>query len=297
MKLSITPVAVAVALALGAAGANAQTDLAYGTSSPADGTANDGLYLAVWDNTSGYTDLVDLGAIYKNVSLTKTDAMITPTPGSNGWTTVSNFDGYASVDQIDLGTISNFSTLFPASSITSATNYVILAGNTSGQQMLASAALNNTNPDAVSAIAKYTQSAVSESATWTTASTSSPLSDTTGKAAYSALAGEGPIDGGTLSLSGANFAVNVGTAAGFYSYLSNQLAGTSSVTPYTYTDAQGNSLEGFWFLSDTGDLSWNLVASASNSTVPLPPAVWLFASGLIGLGLIGRRRNGLGAAV
>jgi hypothetical protein len=297
MKLSITPVAVAVALALGAAGANAQTDLAYGTTSPADGTANDGVYLAVWDNNSGYTDLVDLSAIYKNISLTKTDAMITPTPGSNGWTTVSNFDGYASVDQINLGTISNFSSVFPASGITSATNYMVLAGNTSGQQFLASAALNNTNPYTTSSIAKSTQQIVAESAAWTNASTASPLVDLTGKAAYTALASGETLEGGTLGVSGQNFAVNVGTAAGFYSYLGNELANTASETPYAYTDAQGNSLEGFWFLSDTGDLSWNLVASASNSTVPLPPAVWLFASGLIGLGLIGRRRNGLGAAV
>jgi len=294
MKLSITRVAVAVTLALGAAAAGAQTYPSYGTTSPSDSSKNDGLYLAVWDNTSGYTDLVDLTSVYKDVSLTKSTILVTPTPGTNGWTTVSNFDGYASVDQLNLGTISNFASVFPESSITSATNYEVLAGSVS-TQMLTSGALNNINPSAVSAVTKYGQSAVAESANWTMASTGSPLVDLTGKAAYSAIAGgPGPIDGGTLSLSGANFAVNVGTAAGFYSYVANQTAGTSSVTPYTYTDAQGDTLEGFWLLSDTGDLTWNLIASAS--TVPLPPAVWLFASGLIGLGLIGRRK-GLGAAV
>jgi hypothetical protein len=288
MKLSITPVAVAVALALGAVGAHAATSPAFGSTSPADGIANDGLYLAVWDNNTGFTDLVDLTSLYKDVSLTKSTLLVTPTPGSNGWTTASNVDGFASVDQLNLGTISNFSSVFPASGITSATNYMVLAGNTSGQQALVSGGLNNINPAAVSAIVKYDQSIVAESANWTSNSTGSPLVDLTGKANYSAIAGVGPLDAGSLSLSGANFAVNVGTAAGFYSYVANQLAGTASVTPYTF-----NGQEGFWLLSDTGNLSWNLVAA---STVPLPPAVWLFASGLIGLGLIGRRK-GLGAAV
>ena len=297
MKLSITPVAVAVALAIGAAGANAATYPAYGTTSPADGIANDGLYLAVWDNTSGYTDLVDLSSVYKDVSLTKSTILVTPTPGTNGWTTVPNFDGYASVDQLNLGTIANFASVFPSGSITAATNYMVVAGNTSGQQALVSGAINNINPSAVSAVANYDSAIVAESSNWTANSTGSPLVDLTGKANYSALSGVGPLSGGTLGLSGANFAVNVGTAAGFYSYVSNQLAGTSSVTPYAYTDAQGNSLEGFWLLSATGDLSWNLIASTGTmATTPLPPAVWLFASGLIGLGLIGRRK-GLGAAV
>jgi len=297
MKLSITPVAVAVTLALGTMGAHAATYPAFGASAPTDGGSNDGLYLAVWDNTSGYTDLVDLSSVYNDVSLVKSTILVTPTPGSNGWTTVSNFDGYASVDQLNLGTISNFSSVFPSGSISSATNYEILAGSTQGQRMLTSGALNNINPVTPNAIQTYTQSAVGESANWTGASSASPLVDLTGKANYSAIAGVGGgfIQDGTLSLSGANFAVNVGTAAGFYSYVSNQLAGTASVTPYSYTDAQGQTLEGFWLLSDTGDLTWNLIASTA-STVPLPPAVWLFASGLIGLGLIGRRK-GLGAAV
>lgn len=296
MKLSITPVAVAVALALGAVGANAATYPAYGTTSPADGIANDGLYLAVWDNNTNATDLIDLTSIYKDVSLTKSTILVTPTPGTNGWASVSNFDGYQTVDQLNLGTISNFASVFPSGSISSATNYMVLAGNTSGQQALVSGSLNNTNPDAISAIEKYDSSIVAESSNWTSASTGSPLVDTTGKASYSALSGIGPLSGGTLSLSGANFAVNVGTAAGFYSYVANAAAGTNSVTPYTYTNGQGNTLQGFWLLSSTGDLTWNLIAATATTMTPLPPAVWLFASGLIGLGLIGRRK-GLGAAV
>ncbi|MHB8813681.1 MAG: VPLPA-CTERM sorting domain-containing protein [Steroidobacteraceae bacterium] len=289
MKLSITPVAVAVTMALGVAVAQAQIEPTFGSTNPADGGSNDGLYLAVWDNTSNETDLVDLTAIYKQVSLTKSTSMVTPTPGSNGWTTVSNFDGFASVDQLNLGTISNWSTVFPSGG-TGTTFFAVVAGNNQGQQDLSSAALNNINPVTPTAIHDYDAAILGESANWASASSGSPLADLTpGTAAYSAV--NGPLKDGSEGLTGANFGVQVGTAAGFYSYVSNQLAGTSSVTPYTY-----NGQQGFWLLSTAGDLTWNLVAS--NATTPLPAAVWLFASGLIGLGLIGRRRReGLGAAV
>ena len=287
MKFSITPVAVAVTMALGAAVAQAQVLPSIGTTSPADGIKNDGLYLAVWDDSTQATDLVDLTATYAQISLTKSTSMITPTPGSNGWSTVSNFDGYSSVDQLNLGSISNFSSIFPANSISSTTNYVVLAGNTSGEQALASAPLGNPQFVTQPAIADYDNAIRGESANWTSASTSSPLSDTTGTAAYSVIAG--PLKDGNLGVTGTSFGVNVGTAAGFYSYVANNGV---SATPYDY-----NGQQGFWFLSSTGDLSWNLVASTVSS-VPLPAAVWLFASGLIGLGLIGRRRQtGFGATV
>lgn len=286
MKFSITPVAVAVTLALGAAGAHAATYPSYGSSSPADGSANDGLYLAVWDDTSKNTDLVDLSSVYKDVSLTKSTILVTPTPGTNGWSTVSNFDGFASVDQLNLGTISNFASVFPSTS--SSTNYVVLAGNTSGVQMLTSASLNNTNVATQGMVEAVDNAIRSESSTWTSASTGSPLVDIGGANAYSAITG--PLKDGNLGVSGDSFGVNVGTAAGFYSYVTNAISGATTQTNYTY-----NGQQGFWFLSSTGDLTWNVVAAVSS--VPLPPAVWLFASGLIGLGLIGRRRQtGLGGA-
>lgn len=288
MKLSITPVAVAVTMALGAAVAQAQTLPTFGSTSPADGGTNDGLYLAVWDDTSKATELVDLSLVYKTVALAKTAVMVTPTVGSNGWSSVSNFDGYASVDQLAVGTISNFGSVFPT--VSSTTHYVVLSGNNSGVAALASAALTNPNPATQTLTEDIASAMLAESSAWNAASNTSPLVDLTGTTAYSAFTPSG-LDDGALGVSGASFGVNVGTAAGFYQYVTNAISGITTLTDYSY-----NGQQGFWFLSSTGQLTWNLVASAS--TVPLPPAVWLFASGLIGLGLIGRRRQtGLGAAV
>jgi hypothetical protein len=46
---------------------------------------------------------------------------------------------------------------------------------------------------------------------------------------------------------------------------------------------------GFWFLSSAGQLTYNIVAEAA--PVPLPAAVWLLGSGLMGLIGVGRRRR------
>jgi hypothetical protein len=47
-------------------------------------------------------------------------------------------------------------------------------------------------------------------------------------------------------------------------------------------------LTGTWNLSQAGLLTWNPVG---NSAVPLPPAVWLFASAVLGLVSVARRRD------
>jgi hypothetical protein len=286
MKLSITPVALVVTMALGAAVAQAQTP-SYGTTSPNDGGLADGLYLAVWDNTSGYTDLVDLNSTITQVAISS-GTLTTPTPGSNGWTQVSNFDGYATVDQINLGTISNFSSLFASPS--ASTQYAVVAANNTGTDVLATIAQGTTPTVTESAVKTMQGSIGGEVAEWNTASNTSPLSDKTNTQSWSIPSGSGLGDG-NLGLTGDSFSSAVGTAESFYSYVVNTATRPASLTTTQYS-YQGQG--GFWFLSSTGDLSWNLITTAS--TVPLPPAVWLFASGLIGLGLIGRRR-GLGAAV
>jgi hypothetical protein len=290
MKLSITPVALAVTMALGAAVAQAQTPT-YGTTSPTDGGSNDGLYLAVWDNNSGNTDMVDLSTLYAGIAASS-GTLTTPTPGSNGWTQVSNFDGFATVDQINLGTISNFSSLFPASGQSAATQYAVVASNNTGTGVVATTAVGASNNITESAVKTLSSAILGQSAEWASASNTSPLGDTTGKATFSIPSGNGSLADGTLGIPADSFSAQVGTAANFFNYVtSSGRPATLTTTEYAY-----QSQDGFWFLSSTGDLSWNLVTTAS--TVPLPPAVWLFASGLIGLGLIGRRRQtGLGAAV
>lgn len=290
MKLSITPVALAVTMALGAAVAQAQTP-SYGTTSPFDGGSNDGLYLAVWDNSTGFTDLVSLSSIDSQITVAS-GTLTNATPGSNGWTQVSNFDGFASVDQINLGTISNFSSLFPTSGQSAATQYLVVATNNTGTNVSATIATGQTPTVTESAVKTVSLSISGESASWNSSSNTSPLGDKTNTQSWSVPSGSGLGDG-NLGLSGDSFSAAVGSAASFYDYVVNTATRPATLTTTEYGNAQG---AGFWLLSSTGDLTWNLIATPS--TVPLPPAVWLFASGLIGLGLIGRRRQtGLGAAV
>lgn len=289
MKLSIKPVALAVTMALGAAIAQAQTLPTMSTGTAYDNGANDGLYLAIWDNGSKATDLVSLTSLYSDVAFnqtTNTSILTTPTVGSNGWSQVSNFDGFATVDQLNIGSVSNFSSVFP--SVSSNTNYEIVAANTTSLGVVSSAPLGLSN--FVFAPANQSNSIHGDSASWNLTQPSGPAGDTAGTASYNEVTG---VCSATLcdgsENSGVNLGVNVGSAAGFYNW-----SKTSSRNP-TVTDVYSyNGQQGFFFLSDTGQLTWNLVPAS----VPLPPAVWLFASGLLGLIAIGRRRQaGFGPAV
>lgn len=287
MKFSIKPVAVAATIALASAVAHAQTIPTMGTGNSFDGGSNDGLYLAVWDNNSLHTDLVSLTSLYSDVAFNSggTSILTTPTVGSNGWSQVSNFDGFASVDQLNIGTVSNFSSVFGTPSAT--TFYAVVAANNTATGLVSTAPFSNTYTG--SALVNQDHSIQGESADWNLNSSSGPLADTSGTANFNVVTGACAstlCDGNENS--GVDQAVNVGSAAAFFNYAKASSRSPTTTTEYTY---QGQA--GFFFLSDTGDLTWNVVAP----TVPLPPAVWLFASGLIGLGVIGRRRqSNLGAA-
>lgn len=291
MKLSIKPVALAVTMALGAAIAQAQTLPTIGTGTAYDNGANDGLYLAIWDNGTKATDMVSLTSLYSDVAIgtvqNGSSILTAPTVGSNGWSQVSNFDGVASVDQLNLGSVSNFSSVFPT--VSSNTNYEIVAANTTSLGVVSSAPLGLTG--FVFAPANQSNSIHGDSASWFQTQPSGPAGDIAGTAPYNEVTGacSATLCDGSEN-AGVNLSVNVGTAAGFYNW-----AKTSSRNPTINNTYSYNGQQGFFFLSDTGQLTWNLVAAAS--TVPLPPAVWLFASGLLGLIAIGRRRQtGFGAA-
>ena len=289
MKFSIKPVAFAVTMALAAFGAQAQTLPSFGSTSPADSGKNDGLYLAVWDDTTKATDLIDLTSLYSDVAFisgsTQSSTSVLTSPTS-AFSVVANPTGAAgTVLQLNLGTISNFASTF--GSVSSSTHYLVIGAENTSLGVVSSGALGSTYNGA--GLSSMASAILGESSNWAFASPNSPLVDTTGTAAYSALTG--PLADGTENAVGQNFGVNVGTAAGFYNYGKTSSRSALNALTYSY-----NGQQGFWFLSSTGDLSWNLINSVSS--VPLPPAVWLFASGLIGLALIGRRRqNGLGAAV
>jgi len=102
---------------------------------------------------------------------------------------------------------------------------------------------------------------------------------------------------------GKNWSVgsNPGTNFGVSGYVPTGTVGTSSLNFYetvTSSDisnasASATKLAGTWALSSTGLLTYTV---ASSST-PLPAAVWMLLSGLLGFGSIARRRGSVGGAV
>jgi hypothetical protein len=96
-----------------------------------------------------------------------------------------------------------------------------------------------------------------------------------------------PSTSGTWN-NGAISGITVGSAGSFYNVLAN-IAGSGTSNGILHGTAVTTTYAGFWFLSSGGQLTYN-IASAS-APVPLPAAVWLLGSGLMGLIGVGRRRR------
>jgi len=100
-----------------------------------------------------------------------------------------------------------------------------------------------------------------------------------GNAGGNAVSGfyTGSIDASTV------YAPGTGVGA-FYSFVNSAGSGSQQSVKALYGNAQGT---GAWILQSNGTLTYH----TADATVPLPAAVWLFGSGLMGLVGIGRRRN------
>lgn len=77
----------------------------------------------------------------------------------------------------------------------------------------------------------------------------------------------------------------VGNSMEFYYVQPSSTSSVQFVNGFQYANAGGASL---WTLDSNGGLSWQ---AAEVSAVPVPAAVWLFGSGLLGLVGIARRKN------
>lgn len=109
-----------------------------------------------------------------------------------------------------------------------------------------------------------------------------------------------------LTTSGSFISGDWGSGVSFYSSVLNDTFNASANTTYwlSIVDTRSDSIWG-WMMSNGGtsfqkfdDGEWfqnpmwsNAAFELSYTPIPIPPAAWLFASGLIGLMLIRRRRR------
>lgn len=275
MKLSTMPVALAAVVGLASTAAHAQLAApTIGSAAP----ALTGLYVSIWDTSTSASELVNLSYLYSDLT---TAGALTPDSVTGAYKSVTNPTGASgSVLQLDFGVLPGFSSTF--SSVGSTTDYMVVAQSAQPSGALFTESSASQAAQLTASALTTLQSGISgEAANWeNNAAGTGTAIDTNGTTNYSAI--NGPNKAGTNGLNGYNFSGNVGTALNFFNLVPGSSRGTVSLSQFS--NSQG---AGFWFLSSTGDLSWNVLEPSS---VPLPAAVWLFVSGLAGLGAIGRRR-------
>lgn len=281
MKLYLKPIGAAVGLALLSMSAHAQ--LAPPAQGSSSGSADNSLYLAVF-NSSGATELVNLG--YALSDIADGNQANLNTPGAVYTSNVANPTGAAgTVSQLDFGTIANASTFATGRYIVVSAEQDYETNSGLGEITVSS----GVNPSATTVLGgeAMINNVQTELATWQSLSTNGTFFDSSGTTSIAAagtgsqhpLSANGNFGLGTVS------AVAVGTAASFYDLLLNDDTG-GTVDGVANNKTAANAYAGFFYLSSSGDLTYNIA-----SPVPLPPAVWLFGSGLLGLIGVGRRRQ------
>jgi hypothetical protein len=282
MKLILKPLAAAVTLALASVSAHALTAPTQTLTSAPNPT---GLYLAIYDANGNNSEVVNLS--YDQSVITAASGALTPN-SATGTPFVSTAapTGTGNVLQLNFGQISGFTGSTPLfnSANAATTNYMVLdgiSGAAGTEEFQATSAL--TPITAYSAVnGAITNHIQTEIAAWQAAApTTGDLQDTTGTATYAVKSG--PLLGGTL-ITGQNFAGSLGTALGFYDVTTT---GAHKAVITQYANSTG---AGYWFLSASGDLTWN-VPTNGTAPVPLPAAAWLLGSGLLGMAGIARRRR------
>lgn len=288
MKLLNKSLAAGVTLALASVAAHAQLT---GPVSINEGSApaSNGLYLAVFNAQTNATEIVNLGVTYQQV--TTASGALTPTASNAAFQSATNPTGASgNVLQLNFGQVSGFTAaggnIFGGSSVAN-DGYMVLSAitGTGGGIEVTDA---STPIVSATSIGTAESRIGSEISAWVSAAPNTgDLIDTTGTATFS-VTSSAPSDGlqdGQV-LAGSNYSQTVGQSVGFYNVVST---GRSSVSTNPYQNSNG---AGFWFLSATGDLTYNIASGGGGgpAPVPLPAAIWLLGSGLLGMAGIARRR-------
>ncbi len=281
MKLSITSVGAAVGLALISASANAA--LSPPAQNLTSAPTSTGLYLAVYDSASNANEIVNLS--YDQSVITAASGNLGPNAPNSAFVQTAAPTGTGSVLQLNFGQISGFSgsgAIFNSAN-EATTGFMVIDGISGGAGTEAFQATASSTPvTAYGGVGTIVQAIQGEIASWQTAAPNSgDLKDTTGTQTYSVQSGV--LQSGEL-VSGQFFNGALNTAVSFYD-VTTTAAHKAVITQYA--NATG---AGYWFLSSSGDLTYN-VPTAGVAPVPLPAAVWLLGSGLLGLAGIGRRRS------
>lgn len=266
---------LAAAIAFAAAGsANAAIEMSD--------TGNSSLVLAVWDNVAQESYIRDLG--YNLADFTP--SMVATDAGHN-----FNF----AADPV-------FSSLF-GDNVASDVRWNVTAADLSGATNIGRQILSTATLGAAASSFSVSNTGVNSGATYwgtffnnantqpspdgTTCATSmSCWTNNTGDLQYAGDTSWGAY--WAQSLTSLNSAGTLGQSLGFYSFSQNGGAGFTQSTKARYENAYGVAS---WLLASDGSLNYSVAAAPS--AVPVPAAVWLLGSGLVGLVGVARRRTAI----